>query len=467
MKKGTILENIFVEKLVLWGKGLAQLPDGKKIIITGWVIPESVVNLRVLKNKKKYLETQVQEVVKTSPYEQELPEKFQVYGWCKWLPIAYEKQLEIKQNQVVEAFHHLKQYTRKTNFHPIIPSPETYAYRNKVEFSWGVYISQKEGIHDEFRFGFHKQAEFSKIINCRYCVLADDQINDLFHKMDVFSRQSGLSIYDPVQHKGFWRHFVIRKTHFRSQVMLLISINNAYENYTEKKKQELINFCRNLAQEHANIVSCFFVHNSGKADIVQGEYEHIYWEKSIIEELLGYEFEIKPQSFFQTNSLGAEKLYTLVQESITEKWKIALDLYAGTGTIGTFLSSQFEKIYSVEYVASAVEDGKANMKRNKIDNIEFVHAKVEDFLQSYLQKGQKADVLVIDPPRSGMHPKAVENLLQFQAKTIVYVSCNPATLVRDVEGILTSKQYKLTDVTPVDMFPHTHHIETVACFQKI
>ncbi|EKE26441.1 MAG: hypothetical protein ACD_4C00290G0001, partial [uncultured bacterium (gcode 4)] len=218
--------------MIFGGKWLAKLPDWKKVIITWGVIPESYVNLRVLKIKNSYIEAQMLDTVKKSSLEEKLPEHFQVYGGCKWLPIRYEKQLEIKEEQVKEALHHLREFTKETNFHPIRKSPEIYWYRNKVEFSWGKYISSREHIHADFRFWFHKQGEFDRIIDCTYCVLADDQINEIFKSVDEFSRNLGLPTYDPVTHIGFWRHFVVRKALYTDEVMLIFSVNTDFEFYS-------------------------------------------------------------------------------------------------------------------------------------------------------------------------------------------------------------------------------------------
>lgn len=225
MKKNEILSNITIDKLIFGGKGLALAPDGRKIIVAGGAVPGSVVNLRILKARKSYFEAQIMETVKKSPLEQELPAHYQVYGGCKWLPIAYPEQLRIKEEQVREAFHYIEKYwdaeaaanQRKPlemdseedelvavensikearplreppMFHPIVESPEIYGYRNKVEFSWGKYISEKEKIRDEFRFGFHAQGQFDRIIDCDFCVLADDEINAIFKEMNTFSRNS-------------------------------------------------------------------------------------------------------------------------------------------------------------------------------------------------------------------------------------------------------------------------------------
>lgn len=468
MQKGEILENIKIEKLIFWGNWLAFAPDGKKIIISWWAIPGSFVTLKILKSKKNYYEWQLLETVKKSPLEQELPVHFQVYGWCKWLPISYDNQLRIKEEQVKEAFNHLKEFVVNTTFHPIVASPEIYWYRNKVEFSWGKYISEREWIHDEYRFWFHKQWFFDRIIDCSFCVLADDEINAIFKKVDEFARNSGLPTYDPKRQEWFWRHFVVRKTQFTQQIMLIFSINSNYPHYTRKEEWDIKVFTNLLAKDFPNIKSIYLLYNTWKADIVIWEFELIYWEKTITEKLLNKSFEINPKSFFQTNSRWAEILYSEVVKLIwanKDNW-ILLDLYAWTWTIGMILSEYFKKVYSVELVKEASEDGAKNAKLNNCNNLEFVNAKVENFLKEFVKTREKPDVLVIDPPREWMHPDTLPNIISFNSETIIYVSCNPSTLARDLDFILKNSTYKITDVIPVDMFPHTHHIETIVKLTK-
>ncbi|MDD2891430.1 MAG: 23S rRNA (uracil(1939)-C(5))-methyltransferase RlmD [Candidatus Gracilibacteria bacterium] len=473
MKKNEILENISVDKLIFGGKGLAVAPDGRKIIITGGVIPGSVVNLRILKVKKGHFEAQIVDTVKKSPLEQELPAHYQVYGGCKWLPIAYKEQLKIKEEQVREAFHYVEKYWQESPektpvFHPIVASPEIYGYRNKVEFSWGKYISEKEGVYDTFRFGFHAQAQFDRIIDCDFCVLADDEINAIFKEMNEYSRKSGLPTYDPKTNIGFWRHFVVRKAHFTNEIMLILSINHEFEEYNRKHEGDILIFAGKLMEQFPHIASIYLLQNSGRADIVTGEAILMKGKPTITEHLLGKTFEINPKSFFQTNSLGAEKLYSVVRDLMKTQGGTLLDLYAGTGTIGILLADRFEKVYSVELVPEASKDGAKNALKNGATNITFINDKTENFLPKFLAENSdiKNTSLIIDPPRDGMHPGALPEILKFNSKEIIYVSCNPATLARDLDYIFANSDYHLTDIIPVDMFPHTHHIETVVRLEK-
>lgn len=429
MKKNTILENIHIDKLIFGGKGLALAPDGRKIIIAGGAIPGSVVNLRVLRVKSSYLEAQIVDTVQKSPLEQELPAHFQVYGGCKWLPINYPEQLRIKAEQVRESFHNVEKYwnediknspvslsldsspsptlpprEREGNqgeeshsvlreppvFHPIVSSPEIYGYRNKVEFSWGKYISEKEGIHDTFRFGFHAQAQFDRIIDCDFCVLADDETNAIFREINEYSRKSGLPTYDPKTNIGFWRHLVVRKAHFTDEIMLIFSVNHEFEGYDRKHEGDILVLAGRLMEQFPHIVSVYLLQNSGRADIVTGEALLLKGKSTITEHLLGKTFEINPKSFFQTNSLGAEKLYTVVRDMLQTEGGTLLDLYAGTGTIGILLAERFQKVYSVELVTEASRDGAKNAQKNGVDNIVFINQKTEVFLKEFLaEKAQE------------------------------------------------------------------------------
>ena len=476
MKKHEILENEKVEKLVFGGTGLATAEDGRKILISGGVIPEAIVDIRILKIKKNHIEAQVVRTVKKSPFEREIPENWQLYGGCKWLPIPYEKQLEIKENQIKEAFFHIQDRVKNATFHPIIASVETEHYRNKVEFSWGKYISARENIHDEYRFGFHFPGAFDRIENCRYCVLADDEVNEIFREVDAIARNSDFPTYDPKTQIGFWRHLVIRKAKYTNEIMLIFSVNGIFDQ-TRNEKNILINvFFANIAQQLSekfpNIVSIFALENTGKADIVAGDAKHIFGKLSITEKLFDFSFEIQPKSFFQVNTFTAEKLYQCAIDFLTAKNDskakdgILLDLYAGTGTIGMLLSRYFREVYSVELVTSASQDGEKNAFRNGVKNMHFINQKVEDFAQDFSRKNLSAHSIVVDPPRDGLHSSAIENILNFAANEIIYVSCNPATLVRDLELMTATEKYEITDIRAVDMFPHTHHIETVVRLVK-
>lgn len=255
-----------------------------------------------------------------------------------------------------------------------------------MEFSWGKYISEKEGIRDEFRFGFHAQAQFDRIIDCDFCVLADEEINAIFHETNEYSRKSGLPTYDPKTNIGFWRHFVVRKARFTGEIMLIFSVNHDFPGYERKHEGDILVFAGKLREQFPHIESIYLLQNSGRADIVTGEAILMKGKTTITENLLGKTFEINPKSFFQTNSLGAEKLYTVVRDLMKTSGGTLLDLYAGTGTIGILMADRFEHVYSVELVTEASKDGAKNAIKNGVDNITFINEKTEKFLPKFLEE---------------------------------------------------------------------------------
>ncbi|MDD3646061.1 MAG: 23S rRNA (uracil(1939)-C(5))-methyltransferase RlmD [Candidatus Gracilibacteria bacterium] len=489
IKKGDILENIKVEKLIFGGKGYARLShsnpdvDGRVIFITGGAIPGAIVNLKVLKKKNSFIETQIIDTVTKSPIEQTHPNNpYGECGGCKRVNIPYKEQLKIKQNQVKEAFNIVSKLQDNIDFLDIGPSPIIDGYRNKVEFSYGKFISHKLGIEEHFNLGFHKQGEFSKVQDYDGCVLIDEIQNEIYREIKKYTKTLGLPVYDQMKNEGFFRHLLIRRTYFTDEIMLLLSFNPEYfEKNSKLNKDEKLNlikdFLTNLTKKYSQIKSIYLSHNPNKSDTCIGDLELIYGEKTIKEKLLDLTFHISPTSFFQTNSSGAEKLYSLVLDFTNHhltstkgkgiEQMTILDLYGGTGTIGMIFAKHGAKeVHSVELVTSASRDGEVNAKLNGLANIKFENKKVEDFLVEYTSKGNKADLLIIDPPRAGMHPGALPEILKFGTKQIIYVSCNPATLVRDLEYILKNSTYKIEKVKPVDMFPHTHHIETIVSLVK-
>jgi len=478
MKKGDILENVIVEKLVFWWKGFVKSEDWKVIFITGWAIPWAKVDLRIIKKKRDFLEAQIINTRWKSPIE---TGNFIVFPWAPWINIDYKEQLKIKENQIKEAFFHLEKFQEnlfqesENIFLPIMQTENTLWYRNKIEFSFGKYISHKEEIEEHFNVGFHKQGQFSKVIDYDSCDLIDDEANTIYKEIKDFSKASWLPVYDQKTQVGFWRHIIIRKTYFTDEVMIILSLNEDFlENEKEKKewRKKIQSFFEKLTKKFPKIQSIYLSINDNKADIAIGKLELIFWKTIITEKILWLLFDIGPKSFFQTNSLGAEKLYSVVRnfakkETLSDDF--VLDLYAGTWTIGMIFAPLCKQVYSVELVEEASKNGAKNAEKNKIENIDFINAKVEDFLASWkddftkkeISQKQGAGLLIIDPPRAGMHPSTLPSLLDFESEQILYVSCNPATLGRDLAYILQNAPYKIQKVQAVDMFPHTHHIETV------
>ncbi len=502
IKKNDILENILIEKLVFWWKGFARLShenselNGRVIFVTGWAIPGTVANLRVIKKKKSFLETQIVDIVKKSDIEIKHPtNKYGMSGGWKWINIPYEEQLKIKEEQVKEALNILKnkislpfskgipeewgggindeQFNKL--FLPIEWSPTIDWYRNKVEFSFWKFISHKFWIEEHFNLGFHKQWEYSKIQDMNGCPLIDEIQNEIYREIKKFSKTIWLPVYDQMRQEWFFRHIMIRRTHFADEMMLLFSFNPEYfEKNSKLDKDEKLwlikEFLISLTEKYQVIKSIYFSHNPNKADVCIGDLELIYWESTIKENLQWLSFNISPTSFFQTNSTWADKLYSMVLDFAKKdelKEHTVLDLYGWTWTIWMiFAKADAKQVTSVELVKSASRDWEKNAKLNWIKNMDFVNAKVEDFLGKYISNWKKADLLVIDPPRAWMHPDALPNILKFGTKQMIYVSCNPATLARDLGYILENSDYKIEKIQAMDMFPHTHHIETVVSLVK-
>lgn len=477
MKKNTILENIEVEKLVFWWKWFAKLksqnPDlnWKTIFISGGVIPWSIVNIRVLKSRKDYIEAQCQEIIKKSPIEKQHPDNiYWDQAWSMWVNIPYNEQLKIKAWQISESLFHIKKLQPNFEISEIIWSPLVDKYRNKIEFSFWKFISQKHNKQDHFNVWFHKQWEFSKIEDFDGTILISDLANKIYKEIKDFAKNSWFPVYDQFTQEWFFRHIVIRQAFFTNQLMVIVWINHEYlDNNTKINIDFLRKFLLELSKKYSELKSVYLSLNSWKADISIWDLELIYWEKFIEEKLLDLTFNISPKSFFQTNSHWAQTLYSEVLSQVDSKNLkdfTVLDLYGWTWTIGMVFAPHSKKVISVELVTQASNDWKDNAIKNNISNMEFVNAKVEDFLWKYLDEWKKADLLIIDPPRAWMHPSALPNILKFGTKNIVYVSCNPATLSRDLAYILQNSDYKITKVTPVDMFPHTHHIETIVTLEK-
>jgi 23S rRNA (uracil1939-C5)-methyltransferase len=485
MKRGEIIENITVEKLVFGGKGFVRLEDGKVAFITGWAIPGSCVNLKIIKKKKDFYEAQITEVLEKSAIE---TESYDLFPGAPWMNINYSEQLKIKQTQIEESFFRIKNIQPDINFLPIVPAPDQFGYRNKIEFSFGKYISHRDDIRQDFNVGFHKRGEFSKVEDYDECLLIDERQNEIYRELKAFCKKSWLPVYDQKMNHGFWRHFMMRRMHFSTDILIVLSVypgffespeNTGFEN--EETFTLIREFLKNLVKKYSDIKSVYISHNANKSDTLIGDMELVSWDEVITETLLGLTFDIWPKSFFQTNSSAAEVLYSLVKDfaatSLSSKerdwgwgndWKIGtiLDLYAGTGTIGMILAESASDVVSVELVQEASKSWEKNAVKNKIHNISFVNAKVEEFLDDYLKENKKADLLIIDPPRAGMHPSALPNILKFGTQQMIYVSCNPATLARDLQYILENSDYMIEKVQAVDMFPHTHHIETVVSLVK-
>jgi len=458
-------ENVEIIDIGSEGKAIAKV-DGI-VVFTTLVIPGDIVDLQVTKKREKYQEAKVVKIHTNSP--DRIPafcEHFEVCGGCKWQYLPYEKQLFYKQKQV---FDQLKRIGKVTlpEFIPIKGSTNSTFYRNKLEFTfsnrrWLTHEEVKSG--DQFDnmdvLGFHVQGMFDKVLNVNKCWLQPEPSNSIRNSVKEYAIANNLEFYDLRNKAGFLRNLIIRTTSI-GEVMVIVN----FFKEDKEKREALLNF---LVDKFPEITSLQFVINEKGNDTILDQQLHVFKGRDhIIEEMEGLKFIIGPKSFYQTNSDQAYELYKIARDfaSLTGN-EVVYDLYTGTGTIACFVASLASKVIGIEYVPEAIVDAKINAENNAIENTKFFAGDMKDILtQAFIAEHGHPDVIITDPPRAGMHEDVISTILFAAPQRIVYVSCNPATQARDIS--LLSHQYQVTKVQPVDMFPHTHHVENVVLLEKI
>ena len=446
--------------LAFGGKGLAK-PDGFPVFIER-CIPGDLVFAKITKKKKSWAEGKLIKILRKSSLRKPGKCHYCNYcGGCKWQQIEYDLQLEYKKNHVIESLQHIGKL-KDIKVSDVVPSDAIYEYRNKMEFScssrrWLMPEElEDETIIKDFGIGLHVPGTFDKVIDIKRCEIMPDLGNHILEDVRMFIKQSGLPAYDLKTHEGFWRFLMLR--HAVATDTWMVNIVTSYKNM-----DSVDSLARQLVEKYPEIESIMNNITDARSGVSVGKEQICLFGRDYIQEKLGpYIFNISANSFFQTNTKACEKLYAKVSEyaALTGNETI-IDLYSGTGTIPIWLSKQARKIYGIEIVSSAVADAKINAKLNCIDNCEFLEGDIKDVLPGLKQT---PDVMIIDPPRVGMHKDVVAQVIALGPEKIVYVSCNPATLARDLE--MLDSTYKVMEVTPVDMFPHTYHIESVALLKK-
>ena len=445
-----------IEDIAFGGRGLARL-DGMAVFVDQ-AVPGDRATIRIFKKKKNYAEARVVDLIEASPFRIIAPCEYSGFcGGCKWQFLDYDQQLIYKRNHVLDSLEHIG-LIKNIDVHPTIPSETIFGYRNKMEFScadrrWLLpdELNRPE-IDREFALGLHVPGTFDKVIDTRVCLLQPDLGNVLLNDVREFIRSSGAQVYGLRSQIGFWRFVVLRHSVAYDQWM--VNIVTAHEDL------ELLRpLAEGLMEKHPQVVSVINNITSRKASVAIGEIEHVLaGSDTISDKIGGFEFDISANSFFQTNSRGAEVLFKTVGKyaGLTGN-ETVLDLYSGTGTIPIMLSGFCKSVTGIEIIESAVANAEKNCRNNGVSNCNFIKG---DIRQCLPQIAQKPDLLIIDPPRAGMHKDVVRQVLQMGVDRIVYVSCNPATMARDLG--LMQDLYRLVEVQPVDMFPHTYHIEAVA-----
>ena len=524
------LTNIKIDRIWYWWIWIAKLEDGKKLLIKWWALPWSIVDVNVTKKHSDYMEWHIAKIheydksfldneifcphffsnvlchsearsdeeYKNDKLDSSLTaqndKKNKIgCGGCKRQMISYEKQLELKEWIVQDCFRKLE---NKPTFLPIIWSPKEKWYRNKIEFSFGVYISAKEWRDDRWNLWFHKQWEFSKIVDIDSCGLISDKMNQVFEYLKKLCFESWLPTFDQKFHRWFFRHLVIREWQNTNQLLINLNVFPLLDDDTEwkQKRENLKNQLKTDDFVQKNISTFVVTYNSGLADIVRWQdittetlrwdgyiYEELKFQNEWTNEIVSSKFRISPFSFFQTNTHGAEKLFGTAAQSVWEiKWKI-LDLYCGAGSIGiSFLKLWIgNELLWIEIVPEAIQDARYNAEINGVkDKCQFIASAAEKILLpewAPLNKGgPRGDLItdqrltdiwlvIVDPPREWLHSNVINRISKLKQSNnfkLLYISCNPTTMARDIE-MFDNLWFNLKSLQPVDMFPHTHHIETI------
>lgn len=454
-----LLEKVFIEKPIAEGRCLAHYQD-RVILVEGNVAPQDIADLEVFKKKSNYWLARAVRIHKASPFRQEpFCRHYGVCGGCKWQHLQYEKQLEQKQQEVVDALERIAKVAFP-EVKPIIASQKTQFYRNKLEFTFSNnrWLSAEEiatgQVFEKDALGFHIPERFDKIIDIETCYLQEELSNQIRNRLKDFARKKNFSFYDLKNHRGFLRNLVIRNTNTGEWLVLVIFAEN-----NQPAIEQTMQFLQNTFPQ---ITSLQYAINQKKNDSYHDLEIQVFAGKPYITATMeDLQFRISPKSFYQTNSEQAYRLYCVARDfAELQGNEVVYDLYTGTGTIANFIANKAKKVVGIEYVPEAIEDAKINSDINKISNTEFFAGDIKDLLnENFVQKHGKPDVIITDPPRAGMHENVVRTILKLAPTKIVYVSCNPATQARDV-AILAEK-YEITAVQPVDMFPHTYHVENV------
>lgn len=461
-KEPVILQNIEIESIAAEGNALAHVEG--KVLFVPWCIPGDIVDVRVTKKKSAYMEGVMQRIVTPSPLRLEpFCEHYTVCGGCKWQPLPYDLQLKYKQQQVEDQLKRIGKLVLPP-IEPILGSEKTVEYRNKLEFTfsnkrWILSGEDAEGLSDveKLGLGFHISGFFDKVLDIKKCHLQASPSNEIRLWIKQYAIDNGLSFFDLREQTGLLRNLVIR-TASTGEVMVIVVFACESEHITELMEE--------LKNAFPQINSLYYIVNTKRNDSISDQTPILFsGSDAIYEQMEDLKFKIGPKSFYQTNSLQAYRLYSVVREFADLKGnEIVYDLYTGTGTIGLFLSNNAAKVVGIEYVPEAIEDAKVNASNNGRANAFFFAGDMKDMLTGdFINENGKPDVVILDPPRAGIHPSVAEVLLQAQTPRMVYVSCNPATQARDLA--LLQEKYEITRVRPVDMFPHTHHVENVVALK--
>jgi len=484
LKKGDTLE-LTISRYASEGKGIAKINRSKikpaqktedqnfekenYVVFVHGSYPGDKVTAQLRRIKNSYAEAKAIEIISPSKHRVEPRCKFfGMCGGCKQQDLNYETQLKYKEELVKETFEHIGGLA-DYKFENIVPSENVFYYRNKMEFSFSDKrwltkdeIGMDEIIDKDFALGLHIPRIFDKVLDIDECFLQSELSNKILNFTRKFFKRKNTTIYSTKTHTGYLRNLVIRQSENTEDLMVNLVTSSEDDELMKEYTSELLKSVPQITTVINNI-------NKKKASVAIGDYEKIYYGSGYIYDMIGdYKFRISSNSFFQTNTLQAENLYkTALDFSELKGDDIIYDLYSGAGTIAIYVSGKAKKIIGFESIRSALRDAAENVILNQVENVQFAEANLyKSFLPIIEQNNiPKPDVMIIDPPRSGMHKNTVDDVIQLSPVKIVYVSCNPATQARDIK-MMVEVGYKLMKMKPVDMFPHTYHIENVAVLRK-
>lgn len=466
-KELPLLEKVTITDVAAEGKAVAKVNE--LVIFVPYVVPGDVVDLQVKRKKNHYAEAVAVKFHEKSPLRTEpFCSHFGVCGGCKWQCLSYEEQLKYKQKQVFDNLTRIGK-VELPEFRPILGSEKTRFYRNKLEFTfsnkrWLTEEEVKQDVkYDQMNaVGFHIPGAFDKVLAIDKCWLQDDISNQIRNAVRDYAYAHNFPFFDLRTQEGLLRNIMIR-TSSTGELMVVLQCK-VTDDEGRRKMEEILQF---MADSFPQITSLMYVINNKCNDTIGDlDVEMFKGNDHIFEEMEGLRFKVGPKSFYQTNSEQAYNLYKVAREfaGLTGN-ELVYDLYTGTGTIANFVARQARKVVGIEYVPEAIEDAKVNSALNGIDNTLFYAGDMKDILTNdFIAEHGRPDVIITDPPRAGMHNDVIDVILAAEPKRIVYVSCNPATQARDLQ--LLDGKYKVTAVQPVDMFPHTHHVENVVQLER-
>ena len=472
-----IIEHVEITGVAAEGKAIAKVQSTKDnvqstsgmVVFVPNCVPGDIVDLQVTKKKHSFMEAKVLRIVQPSSVRCEARCKhFGVCGGCKWQILPYEEQLKYKQQQIVDNLTRIGKI-ELPEISPILGSKHVYEYRNKLEFTcadrkwfpWEIIEAAGglDKIDSSYGLGFHIPGAFDKVLDIEECHLMPDINNRIRNSVRSYAREHGLTFYNEHTHEGLLRTLILRNNH-KGELMLIVVFGASLE--PEQNNHAAMGLLEYLHTEFPEIISLLYVENLKFNDTIGDQEVKVYFgQDHIIEEMEGLLFKVGPKSFYQTNTEQAYELYKVAREfaQLTGD-ELVYDLYTGTGTIANFVAKKARQVIGIEYVPEAIGDAKVNSKINKITNTLFFAGDMKDILNDdFVAQYGRPDVIITDPPRAGMHEDVVNVILNAEPKRIVYVSCNPATQARDLA--LLDAKYKVTKVQPVDMFPHTQHVENV------